>query len=59
MIGFIIFMIVCIAGYYFFNSFGRLNNPNYSDEADHHIGVIIVAGFVLFIIIGALIFGGK
>jgi hypothetical protein len=55
----VISIIVFVAGYYFFNSFGRLNNPNYADEAEHHIGVIIVSGIVLFIILGALIFGGR
>ena len=55
----IISIILFIAGYYFLNSWGRLNNPNYSDEAEHHIGVIIFAGIVLLAIIGGLIFGGK
>ena len=53
------FMIVCIAGYYSLNSYGRLNNPDYADEKRHHIGVLIITGLILFSIIGALIFGGK
>jgi len=59
MVVFFISIIIFIAGYYFFNSFGRLNNPDYLDEAGHHIGVVILAGIILFVIIGALIFGGK
>ena len=55
----IISIIIFVAGYYFLNSWGRLNNPDYSDEADHHIGVIIVAGIVLFALLGGIIFGGK
>ena len=55
----IISTILFIAGYYFLNSWGRLNNPDYSDEADHHIGVIILAAIVLLGILGGLIFGGK
>ena len=55
----IISIIFFVAGYYFLNSWGRLNNPNYSDEADHHIGVVILSGLVLLAIIGGLLFGGK
>jgi hypothetical protein len=59
MVGFIVFMIVGVAGYFFLNSYGRLNNPNYADEKGYHIGVLIITGIILFSIIGALIFGGK
>ena len=55
----IISIVLFIAGFYFLNSWGRLNNPDYSDEAGHHIGVIILAGIVLLGIIGGLLFGGK
>lgn len=50
MLGFIIFIVVCYAGYHFINSYSRLNDSDYSDEAGHHMGVIILAGIALFII---------
>ena len=56
---FIIFLIICIAGYFFLTSFGSLNNPNKKDETGHHAGVVIITGIILLAIIGGLLFAGK